>query len=308
VVARVAAVQASLAQSHRSTSNSISDSLLRGAQRLRSRTASARLEAEVLLGLVLGRKRSYLYAHREETLTDDQLDEYQSLLERRLRGEPLPYLTRRIEFCGLEFTVDPHVLIPRPETETLVDLALQLGRKRALGGRERLILDVGTGSGCIAVALAVNDSHARIYATDLSAGALKVARANAHRHRVQHRIRFIQGDLATPVREHFDLIVANPPYIASNEWATLPIEVREHEPRIALDGGVQGVDIVQRLLGEVSGVLRPDGAVLIEFGARQGPAVTQMARTAFPGAVISVHSDLSGNDRVLSVQQPCGSK
>ena len=286
----------------------VAASLTHGANVLHTKTSASQLEAEVLLAHVLGSTRAYVYAHPECAIDVDQLAGYRALLERRARGEPLPYLTGCIEFFGLDFAVDPRVLIPRPETEALVDLALQLVTNGSSERKGCAIVDVGTGSGCIAVALAVHTPRARVYALDLSADALIVARANAQRHSVDHRIAFIQSDLLEPIGERVDLIVANPPYVAAEEWATLPVEVQEHEPRIALYGGARGLEVIRRLLCELSAHLRPEGALLMEIGALQGPDVIQLARQALPSADVALHADLSGNDRVLCIQQPfvCG--
>jgi release factor glutamine methyltransferase len=286
--------------------------LSRAGKRLRTLTDAPQLEAELILSHVLDCRRADLHAHPERSLRPQELAAFQTLLDRRALGEPLPYLTGHIEFYGLDFNTDPRVLIPRPETETLVELALthiaripscQRQPAQHLGDVPRLVLaDVGTGSGCLAVTLAVYTPRARIYALDLSSDALAVARANAQRHRVASRITFIKSDLLTALPEPADLIVANPPYIASEEWPTLPQEVREHEPRLALYGGPDGLDIVRRLLREAPAYLRRGGAVFIEIGAKQGPAAIHLARQAFPAAVTTVHPDLAGRDRVLCVR------
>ncbi|MFN3762142.1 MAG: peptide chain release factor N(5)-glutamine methyltransferase, partial [Anaerolineae bacterium] len=271
----------------------IAVALREGAALLAPITETARLEAEVLLAHVTGLTRTALLAHPERPLTADEQAHYQDLLARRRAGVPLPYLTGRIEFCGLEFIVTPEVLIPRPETETLVE--------RALARDPRTVVDVGTGSGCVAVALAVRLPRARVYATDLSRAALRVAAINAHRHGVADRIHFLQADLASPLKGPVDLVVSNPPYVAEEEWASLPESVREHEPRLALDGGPGGLRVIRRLLADAARLLCPGGAVLVEIGAAQGPAVAALARAAFPKAQVRVHPDLAGRDRILEV-------
>jgi release factor glutamine methyltransferase len=275
-------------------------------------TDAPQLEGELILGHILDCGRTDLYARPERLLRPQELAAFHNLLDRRALGEPLPYLTGHIEFYGLDFAIDPRVLIPRPETETLVDLALthvaqslSLPRQPDQHTQDapRLVLaDVGTGSGCLAVTLAVHVPSAHIYALDLSPDALAVARANAQRHRVARRITFLESDLLTALPEPADLIVANPPYVASEELPTLPQEVRKHEPRLALHGGPDGLDIVRRLLRKAPAYLRREGAVLLEIGARQGPAAIHLAREAFPAAVTTVHLDLAGRDRVLCVK------
>ncbi|MGD1997059.1 MAG: peptide chain release factor N(5)-glutamine methyltransferase [Anaerolineae bacterium] len=278
--------------------------LQEGFDRLRHVTDMPRLEAEVLLSSVAGLSRAALLAHPERCLRPDQMERYGEKVALRAEGHPLPYLVGQVEFYGLEFSVTPDVLIPRPETETLVDLAL--------ARRPGAVVDVGTGSGCIAVALAVHLPGAQIYATDLSASALRVAAVNARRHGVADRIRLIQCDLVGGLRGPVDLVVSNPPYVAISEWASLPRSVRCYEPRLALDGGRDGLEVVRRLLACAPGVLgraepapslglwRGEGTLLMELGASGGGAVS-LASSLLPGARIAVHPDLAGRDRVLEV-------
>lgn len=248
----------------------------------------------MLLAHVLGVSRTTLLAHPERNLTTNQLTDYRTLVRRRASGYPLPYLTDHMEFYGLKIEVTPEVLIPRPETETLVDLAL--ARQPAT------IVDVGTGSGCIAVALAVHLPQATVCAIDLSPAALVVARRNVERHGVADRVRLIAGDVLTPRPSPAELIVSNPPYVSTSDCALLPISIRDHEPRLALDGGTDGLTIIQRLLTQAPAVLEPGGAILIEIGADQGEAASLLASTYFPQAAIRVHPDLAGHDRVLEIQ------
>ncbi|HHH41440.1 MAG TPA: peptide chain release factor N(5)-glutamine methyltransferase [Chloroflexi bacterium] len=259
-------------------------------------TDAPRLEAEVLLSHVTGLPRATLLAHPERPLPPAQRRRYRALLQRRAAGYPLPYLTGRVEFYGLEFAVTPDVLIPRPETERLVELAL--------ARRPRTAVDVGTGSGCVAVTLAVHLPDVRVYATDLSGPALRVAAANARRHSVAGRVRLIQCDLFGPLAGPVDLVVANPPYVAAAEWASLPTSVRRYEPRLALDGGADGLAVIRRLLGEAPRLLGPGGTLLVEIGAEQGKDAAALARALYPGARVAVHPDLAGRDRVLEVSWP----
>jgi release factor glutamine methyltransferase len=252
-----------------------------------------RLEAELLLGHVMASSRTALLAHPERSLSSSQERAYSELVALRAEHHPLPYLTGRAEFYSLDFEVTPEVLIPRPETELLVDLAL--------AAEPLSVVDVCTGTGCVAIALAVHRPQATIYAVDISAAALAVARRNAESHHVADRVQLIAGDLLTPRPPLVDVIVANPPYIADDEWASLPVSVRDFEPRLALDGGPDGLSVVQRLLSETPAVLRPGGSLFVEIGARQGQAAAHLAKTAFPEATVRVHADLAGLDRVVEV-------
>jgi release factor glutamine methyltransferase len=280
--------------------DTVATSLARAVNHLREHTDAPQLEAELLLAHILGCSRTDLYAHPEHSVGPYQQADYQELLNRRARGEPLPYLTGQIEFYGLDFAVDPRVLIPRPETETLVELALEFISHLP----DPVLVDVGTGSGCIGITLAVHAPLARVYALDLSPHALRVAQANALRHGVAGRMTFLQSDLLAALPEPVDLIAANPPYVAHQDWPTLPREVRTHEPRLALDGGPDGLDLIRMLIDQAPAYLAPGGAVLVEIGATQGPAATQLARRAFPTASITVQTDLSGRDRVLCIEMP----
>jgi release factor glutamine methyltransferase len=250
----------------------------------------------MLLMHVVESSRATLLAHLEHSLTPAQMRRYRELVNDRVSGYPLPYLTGEVEFYGLDIEVTPEVLIPRPETEVLVDLAL----KR----RPKTMVDVGTGSGCIAVALATHLPEAAVYGIDISPAALAVARRNAERHGVGERIRFIVGDLLDRRPGPVDLIVSNPPYVSADEWASLPPSIRDHEPHLALDGGADGLEVIRRLLSESEGLLEPGGALLIEIGASQGEAAREAAETFFPenGTSIRIHPDLAGRDRVLEVQ------
>lgn len=282
-----------LATENRHQASSVEGVLRQAAGALTSVTDTPRLEAEVLLTDVLNISRTALLAHPEWPLTPGQLSSYHSLVRRRASNYPLPYLTGRVEFYGLEFEITPDVLIPRPETETLVDLAL--------ARRPATVADVGTGCGCIAISLAVHLSEALVYAIEISPAALAVARRNAERHDVADRVRLMVGDVLSPRPGPVDLIVSNPPYIPTGECASLPASVRDHEPRLALDGGANGLAVIQRLLAQAPAVLCPGGGLLIEVGADQREAASSLARAYFPQATICVHPDLAGRDRVLEV-------
>ena len=267
-------------------------------RRLRPLTSSPRLEAELLLAHLLQRARPYLLAHPEASLTPEQAATYAAHVARRAGGKPLPYITGRAEFYGLDFTVTPAVLIPRPETELLVEKALRWLQDHP----PATAADVGTGSGCIAVTLAMQSPALRLIATDCSPAALTVARANAERYGVAGRITFLEGDLLAPLPAPVDLIVSNPPYVADDEWDALPPSVRR-EPRAALLAGPQGLDALRRLLGQAPALLCPGGLLLVEIGEKQGKAARALAQAAFPHADIRTLTDLAGKERVLRVQQ-----
>jgi release factor glutamine methyltransferase len=274
----------------------VRDVLQVGLRRLQEVAHAPLLEAELLLSGATRVPRTALLAHPEWQVSADQLGTYWRWVGRRADGTPLPYLTGRIEFFGLEIEVTPDVLIPRPETETLVELALDR--------RPRLIVDVGTGSGCIAIALGTHLPESRVVATDLSALALRVAAANVRRHGLERQVLLLQGDLVDGLRGPVDLVVSNPPYVAEEEWPQLPRSVREFEPGLALAGGRGGLDVVRRLVTSAPRLLRPGGALLIEIGAAQGRRALALAHSVLPGAAIAVRVDLAGRDRVLEVVLP----
>jgi release factor glutamine methyltransferase len=266
-------------------------------QRLAPESDTAYLDAQVLLAHVLGRPRAWLLAHPEETLNLKQERSLEGALERLEGGEPLPYVLGHWEFYGLDFLVTPATLIPRPETEPLVEGALEW--LRANPGRRRGV-DVGAGSGCIAVALAVNALDLHVMACDLSLPALKVAWQNACRHGVGERVLCLQSDLLPATGERFDLICANLPYIPSERLPTL--RVSEREPRLALDGGMMGLHHIRRLLEIAPHRLAPGGLLLLEIEASQGAQACDLARRSFPEARLSVLPDLGGNDRLVKVR------
>jgi release factor glutamine methyltransferase len=280
--------------------------LAQGVARLESaRVASAQLAAELLLLHLLGRDRAWLYAHPEHVLSSDEFAQYDDLLRRRAEGVPVQYLTGRQEFWGLEFEVNPSVLIPRPETEHLIEVALdRLAERRSEPLR---IADVGTGSGCIAVALAREFSTAQITATDISPAALEVAQRNAVRHGVQDRIDTVLTNLlqsfftaSESPRPMFDLIVSNPPYVGSAGQSHLQREVVEHEPHLALFAGEQGLDIYPELFAQAAKLLRPGGLLIVEIGYGQAGSVAALiaADTGWTGMCVT--NDLAGIPRVLA--------
>src|ERR1700732_4952343 len=235
------------------------------------------LSAELLLLHVAGRDRTWLYAHPEEDLPEGMTNRFFALITRRAAGEPTQYLTGKQEFWGLEFEVTRAVLIPRPETEHVIEVALErLTSRRSAPASEAenklaklRIADLGTGSGCIAIALSRELPNAEILATDISPDALAVARRNATRHGVQARVHFVECDLLGAFCESplsFDLIVGNPPYVGRNEAGELAREVRDHEPHAALFGGATGVEMYARLVEKAGALLRPGGILVIELG------------------------------------------
>jgi release factor glutamine methyltransferase len=263
-----------------------------------SETAS--LDAQLLLTQFLGIDRAALIAYPERPLTPEQSATYRDLVQRRAAGIPLPYLIGRRAFYDLDLIVTPEVLIPRPETEHLVEAALAWAR----GRRGLWVVDVGTGSGAIAVALAKHLPDAHVWALDISAAALDVARQNAARYGMLERIEFVSGDLLAPLLsrgQQADLIAANLPYISSDELDTLA--VTRHEPRLALDGGPDGLDLIRRLLDQAPGVLGAGGLLLLEIGAGQGEQVRALAEAAFLGAQVQITPDYAGHERVVSVKR-----
>jgi release factor glutamine methyltransferase len=259
---------------------------------------SPRLDAELLLSHVLGTDRIYLYTHYDQPLTAAEREALRELVRRRGRFEPVAYLRGSREFFGRSFKVTPAVLIPRPETEHVVEAALNWARERALAAPT--ILDVGTGSGALALTLAAEFPEARVTAIDISPEALAVARDNAHALGVAERVTFLEGDLYAPLPADatFDLIVSNPPYVASAIAATLQPDVRDFEPGLALFAGPEGMDVLRRLVAGVDGRLRRPGLFACELGEEQGERVAAALREALPAAAVEVLPDLAGLSRV----------
>lgn len=253
-----------------------------------------RLDAEVLLAHVLGVDRVRLYTHFDQPLEEQELTAYRGLIKRRLAGEPVAYLVGKREFRSLELVVDARVLVPRPDTETVIDVALE----RLTGAEAPRVLDVGTGSGAIALALKAARPDAQVVAVERDAGAAEVARGNAARLGLEVEVR--TGDLLAPVAGDapFQLIASNPPYIPTGELPRLPEEVRR-EPRLALDGGADGLEVIRRLVAEAPGRLAAGGALVLEVGAGQAPAVADLLR-ARGFTDVAVRRDLGGIERVVS--------
>jgi release factor glutamine methyltransferase len=252
----------------------------------------APLEGELLLRHVLGISRTQLYLDLDLELSPSHDEALRQLLKRRLSGEPAAYITGHCEFYGLDFYVDRRVLIPRPESELLVERAVALAQNKPLYS----IAEVGTGSGAIAVSLALELPQTKIYATDISAPALEVARVNCQRHGVTDRVCLLQGDMLDPLPEAADLIIANLPYVRNSELSGV-----RFEPRLALDGGGDGMKKIRRLCWQAGGKLRPGGCLLLEIGEGQGEDVTALLNRLFPHSKIEVIPDLSGIERVVSL-------
>jgi release factor glutamine methyltransferase len=263
---------------------------------------SPRLTAELLLAHVLRTSRVRLYTDLDRPLEAAELAAYRGLIGRRAAGEPTSYLTGTREFYGRTFAVDPRVLVPRPETELLVEAVLQAVPRDA----EVRILDVCTGSGCVGITLALERPRARLLATDTSPGAVEVARANAAALGAADRFEARLGDLFAPVagESPFDVVVANPPYVPAAELPTLSPEVRR-EPSLALDGGPDGLDVVRRIAAEAPRRLVPGGLLALEIGDRQGPAVHSLLETAGYGSV-RIERDLARHDRLALGTHPRG--
>ena len=253
------------------------------------------LESELLLRHVLKLSRTQLYVELERELDSENERTFWRLIDRRASGEPTAYITGHREFYGLDFEVNYNVLIPRPETELLVDKAIALSQDYAIS----TIADIGTGCGAVAISLALNLPTTKIYATDISLPALEVARLNCQKHKVTNRIYLLAGDMLDPLPEPVDLIVANLPYVLESE---LPqVNTVGFEPLLALNGGPDGLDKIRRLCTQLNIKLRPEGHLLLEIGQGQSEAIATFLGTLFPSAKIELFPDLSGIKRVISL-------
>ena len=260
----------------------------------------APLECELLLGRILKISRSRLYLDPSRELSPKQEETFWQLVKRRLNGEPTAYITKHREFYGLDFYVDTHVLIPRPESETLVEKALNYARTHPVS----TIADIGTGCGAIAISLALHLPQAKIYATDVSASALEVALFNCQKHGVRNRVHLLQGDMLDLLPEPVDLIAANLPYVRESELSHM--RSAHFEPLLALNGGSNGLEKIYQLCHQVGAKLRPNGYLILEIGAGQRKAVTTFLHNLFPSARIEVTPDLGGIDRLVSLTLPSG--
>lgn len=260
---------------------SIGEALRRASQELdHAGVAEARREAGSLLSHVIGKDRTFLISHNEQLLNAEQFERFANAIARRAAGEPAQYITGTQDFFGRAFRVTPDVLIPRPETELLVEAGLELMNDGAMISAGPMICDVGTGSGCIAITLLCERERARAVAVDISNVALEVARQNAEQQSVQERIKFVLSDCFSALNESaselFDLILSNPPYVSANQLSGLQREVRDHEPLVALSPGDDGLTVIKRLLLDAPQFLKPGGYLLMEIGYDQGERVQQL--------------------------------
>ena len=258
----------------------------------------ASLEAELLLRHTLKIDRAQFYTEPDRTLTKQQEETYRQFIERRIKGEPSAYITGHREFYGLDFNVDDNVLIPRPETELLVEQAIAHAAKN----QHPVIVDVGTGCGAIAISLAVHLPQAKIYAVDISEAALKVASRNCRKHRVRDRVKLLAGDLLEPTPTSVDIIIANLPYVLTTDVPQ--VNTFGFEPCLALDGGMDGMDIIKRLCLQAKDRLRPDGCLLLEIGIGQSKIVAELLQELYPSVNIDFVPDLRGIKRVVCVTLP----
>ena len=260
-----------------------------------------RLEAEIMLTDALRVPRHRLYASQDDDLPTEVEKTLEEVMERRLKREPLAYILGHREFYGIDLLVGPAVMVPRPETELLVERAMLVCMERMDKG-QLVVADVGTGSGGIAINLAIHIPQAKILATDRSRDALEVARANVLKYKVEERVTLVPGDLLDPVEGIIDIIVANLPYIPTQRLAALQPEVR-WEPPAALDGGTDGLDLLRRLMGQAVSKLPDDGVVLLEIDPGQADLLRRLAQELFPGADVSVEQDLAGHDRIFVLER-----
>ena len=279
---------------------SIADSLREASEALQaSGVPEARREAGSLLSFIIGKDRTFLISHAEDRLEESELDRFREAVARRGEGEPLQYITGVQDFYGREFRVTPDVLIPRPETELLVEAALEVVE----GISAPLICDIGTGSGCIAVTLLCERSDAQAVAVDISEPALSVAEQNAHRHGVSDRITLRISDCFQGLEPtSFDLVVSNPPYVSASALPGLQREVRDHEPLVALSPGADGLSVIRRLLRDGPAFLNPNGHLIMEIGFDQGETVQTLIDPE-QWRPVEIRPDLQGIPRILVVQK-----
>ncbi len=281
--------------------------MLAASRRLREAGCdSPQLDSALLMAHVLNVSKTWLYAHPQRHLTETEIAQFEALVRRRIRQEPVAYLVGHKAFYGLDIIVNRSVLIPRPETELLVERVLNyIGSLQKEGGQP-VVADIGTGSGAIAVAVALNAPGVEVYAVDVSAEALAVARQNIARYGLEGRVQLLAGHLTDPLPQAVDVIVANLPYIPTPQIPLLPATVRDYEPVVALDGGPDGLQVLRAFFDALvragsAAKLRPGGRIYLEIGADQGSAVKLLAGLAFPGAEVSVLPDYAGRERIVVV-------
>lgn len=290
----------------------IREALQHGTQRLwkegEKESGGARLDAQVLLGHVLKEPRTTLYAYPERELSADEERDFIALIERRARHEPVAYLIGHKEFYGRDFNVDQRVLIPRPETELLIEVALEETRRRLNAGQVPIVADIGTGSGIIPITLALEEPRLPlIYACDISTEALEVAHANRQRYGVETRVRLLQSDLLQALPQPVDILLANLPYVGTDELPQIAPDVRDYEPHLALFSGPDGLGLLMRLAREASeyGMLKAGGMCVLEMGYLHQEPLTRLLQMLWPQAEITCISDYSGWDRLLCVRMLC---
>ena len=280
----------------------IQKTLISAIKKLRNKNITlAHLDAEVILSYILKKPRGYLLANQEKKITSNQLKKFHALISRRQNGIPIPYLTNHREFYGLDFFVDKRVMIPRPETELLIEEVIKRARliQNTINHKPIIIADIGTGSGCIAVTLTKYLPDAKIYAVDISEKALAIAKINAKNHKVSKRIKFLKGELLFPLGRlrssdrNIDILVANLPYLTQDELANVP-----YEPKQALYGGKLGLEIIERLLMQAPKYLKPVGKIFLEISPMQTKALEYVVEQQLPGRKVEFKKDLAGRDRV----------
>lgn len=285
----------------------IADAILQGTNKLRKAgVAEGRREAGSLLSHLLDRDRTFIISHAEDAISFDQAEAFGRLIDERAQRKPLQYITGRQEFYGLDFEVTPEVLIPRPETELLVETALNLLPSREVGA---FICDIGTGSGCVAVTLLHERPEASGVAIDISPAAIEVAHRNAAKHNVSARLEFLVSDCFAEVKPEtlFDMIVSNPPYIPAGDLEGLQREVRDHEPHLALEAGADGLSIIRRLLADAGTYLNPGGHLLFEIGFDQSEAVEALTAPMVDAGswkLLDIYPDLQGIRRTVALEKP----
>jgi release factor glutamine methyltransferase len=283
----------------------IREALTQATQRLtQAGLQHPRLDAQVLLCHVLEVERATLYTYPNRQLTPEQEQRFIALVARRAQGEPVAYLTGHKEFYSLDFLVDSRVLIPRPETEHLVDEALKIIKSMIEAGRQPVVADIGTGSGIIPITVAVYEPRLPyLYACDISPDALEVARLNCQLHHVEQRVRLLHGNLLDPLPEPVDVLIANLPYVGTDEMSILDTDVRDYEPHLALFSGPQGLDLLHRFLidAQQPGKLKPEATLLLEIGYLQREPLTQLLQNIWPSASFRFMQDYGGYDRLLYI-------
>ena len=288
-------------------SSDVGRALLAATRRLREvEIGTAQLDAAVLLSSVLGVNKAWLYAHPTRQMTEEEIVRYEDLVHRRMCHEPVAYLVGYKPFYGLDITVDNRVLIPRPETELLVERALAHLQRLIHEGQRPLVADIGTGSGAIAIALAVNAPEVTVYATDVSSACIEVAEKNIWRYGVAEQVRLVSGHLMECITEPVDVVVANLPYIATADLANLPPQVRDYEPILALDGGGDGCDVLRSFVHSLAAPqgrekLKPGAVVFLEIGSDQGATVRAVVNQVLPDHGCNVLVDYAGLDRVVVI-------